>query len=66
MHLRHGQSNKAQQMRVCALNMGYRRGACGVSGWNGEGNESMDERFGMGLTAKGVDCGVVEWVSVGS
>ncbi len=38
------------------------RGACGVSGWNGESNESMYEQFGMGGTVKGVD-GIMEWWS---
>ncbi len=33
-----------------------------MSGWDGESNESMYEWFGMAVTVKGVDCGVVEWV----
>lgn len=37
------------------------KGACGVSGWDIESNERMYKRFGMGMTAKGVDCRVVEW-----
>ncbi len=30
--------------------------------WDGESNESMYERCGMGINANGVLCGVVEWV----
>ncbi len=37
-------------------------GACGVSRWDGETNEDMYGRFGMGESAVGTDCGVVEWV----
>ncbi len=36
------------------MEMSYIRGACGVSVWDGDGNESVYERFGMGATAKGV------------
>ncbi len=46
--------------------MSYIRRACSASGWDGESNESMYKRFGMGVTAKGVNCGVVEWVKHGS
>lgn len=38
----------------------------GVLGWDGESTESMSERFGMSMTAKGVDCGVVRWVKCGT
>lgn len=40
--------------------MSYIRGACGVSAWNGENNESVHEWFGngMGAPARGVECGV--------
>ncbi len=31
--------------------------------WDGESNESMYERCGMGSQANGVNCGVVEWVN---
>ena len=30
--------------------------------WDGNSNENMDERCGVGSQAKGVSCGVVEWV----
>ncbi len=43
--------------RKCAVEMSYIRGACGVSGWDGESNESVYERYGMGVTVKGM----VEW-----
>ncbi len=46
--------------------MSYISGACSVSGWDGESNENMYERFGMSVTAKGVECGVVEWVKRGA
>lgn len=32
------------------------------AGWEGENNERVYERFGMGMAAKGVDCEDVEWV----
>ncbi len=47
---------------VCAVEMSYLRGACGVTRWDGESNESVYERCGMGSQANGVNCGVVEWV----
>jgi len=51
---------------VCAVEMSYIRGACGLSRWDGESNVNVYENFGMGATAKGVDCGVVEWVKCGT
>ncbi len=33
-----------------------------MTGWDGESNESVHERCGMGTQANGVNCGVVEWV----
>ena len=44
--------------------MSYLRGACGVTGWEGESNESVYERCGMGPCANRVKCGVVEWVKI--
>ncbi len=44
--------NRAQQSRVHAMEMSYLRGAHGVTRWDGESNESMYKRYGMG---------VVEW-----
>ncbi len=44
------------------MEMSHLRGACGVTRWDGESNESMYERCGMGSQANGVNCGVVEWV----
>ena len=32
--------------------------------WEGESNESVYERCGMGPCAHGVKCGVVEWVKI--
>ena len=54
--------NKGQQSRVRAVEMSYLRGACGATRWDGESNESVYERCGMETHAKGVNCGVVEWV----
>ncbi len=54
--------NRAQQSRVCAVEMSYLKGACGMTRWVGESNESVYERCGMGSQANGVNCGVVEWV----
>ncbi len=44
-----------------AVEMSYLRGACGVTRWDGEGNESVYEGCGKGSQA-GVNCRVVEWV----
>ncbi len=54
--------NRAQQSRVHAVEMSYLRGACGVTRWDGESNESVYESCGMGSCANGVNCGVVECV----
>jgi len=54
--------NEAHQSRIRAVEMSYLRGACGVSRWDGERNERVYERYGMSENARGVDCGVVEWV----
>ncbi len=47
---------------MCAVEMSYLRGACGVSRWDGLNNESVYERCGMKGRGSGVECGVVEWV----
>ncbi len=44
------------------MEMSYQRGACEGTGWDGESNESVHERCGMGTHANGVNCRVVEWV----
>ncbi len=54
--------NRAHQSRVCVVEMSYLRGACAVTRWFGESNESIYERCGMGSHANGVNCGVVEWL----
>ncbi len=46
--------NAAQQLKIYAVEMSYIRGACGVSGWDGESNESVYEQFGRGVIAIGV------------
>ena len=46
------------------MEMSYLRGACGVTRWEDESNESVYERCGMGPCAHGVKCGVVEWVKI--
>ena len=43
--------NRAQQSTVCAVEMSYLRGVCGVTRWDGESNESVYERCGMGSHA---------------
>ena len=40
----------------------YRRGACAVTRWEGECNDRVCERCGMGTCTEGVKCGVMEWV----
>ena len=54
--------NRAQQSRVCAVEMSYLRGACGVTRGEGECNESVYERCDMEHCAYGVKCGVLECV----
>ncbi len=44
------------------MEISYLRGACGVTKWDGENNESVYERCGMGSRANGVNCGVEELV----
>ncbi len=51
--------NRAQQSRVCAVEMSYLRGACGLTRWEGESSESV-YGSGMGVFAGEVKCGVVE------
>ncbi len=48
--------------RVCAVEVSYLRGACGVNRQDGMSNESVYERCGMRGHRSGVSCGVVEWV----
>ena len=44
------------------MEMSYLRGACGVTRWERESNESMCERCdGMGYCANGVKYGGVLW-----
>ncbi len=52
--------SRAQQSRVCTVEMSYLREACGVSRWDGVSSESVDERCGMRGCGSGVRCGVVE------
>ncbi len=52
--------NRAQQSRVCAVEMSYMRGGCGVTRWEGESNESKYERCSMVASSSEVKCGVVE------
>ena len=42
--------------------MSYLREACGVTRWEGESNESICKRCGMGPYSNGVKCGVVKWM----
>ncbi len=44
------------------MEMSYLRGACVVTRWDGESNESMYERCGMESHVNEVNCGMVEWV----
>ncbi len=58
--------NRAQQSRVRAVEMSHLSGACRMTRCDGERNESMYERCGMGNHANGMNCGVVEWVKINS
>ncbi len=42
--------------------MSYLRGACEVTVWDGESDESVYDRCDMESNVNGVQCGVVEWV----
>ncbi len=44
------------------MEMSYLRGACEVTRWDGESNESVYKRYGMGNHAKGMNYRVVEWL----
>ncbi len=44
------------------VKMSYLKGACGVTRWEDENNESVYERCSVGAYADGVKCGVVEWM----
>lgn len=57
--------NAAQWSRIHAVEMSW-YARCGVSGWDGESNDSSYERFGIGVTMKGVNCRVIEWVKRGA
>ncbi len=54
--------NRGQQSKVHAVETSYMRGACGVTRWDGESNESIHERCGMASHTNGINCGVMEWV----
>lgn len=45
--------NATQRSRIRVVEMSYRRGACGVSGWDGESNESMYYWFNVGGVCSG-------------
>lgn len=62
MCISHG--HRTQQLRTYAVEMHYIWGACSVSGWDGENNQNMYKWFGVQVTAKGVDCGVLEWAQL--
>ncbi len=54
--------NRAQQSRVCVVEMSNLKGVCGVTRWEGESNENVYERCSMGACASGVKCAVMEWL----
>ncbi|KAK3893161.1 hypothetical protein Pcinc_003002 [Petrolisthes cinctipes] len=54
--------NRVHQSRIGAVEMSYLKGACGLTRWDGESNESVYERCGMSEKAIGIECGVVERV----
>ena len=65
MHKKHGHGMQHNSQEYVQWKLAL-RGACQVSRWDEEGNENVYESFGMGATAKGIDCGVVEWVKCGT
>lgn len=50
-----------QLIIICALVMSYLHDTF-VARWYGGSNECVDERFGMSVMAKGVNCGVFKWM----
>ncbi len=45
-----------------AVEMKYLRGACGITRWDCESNESMYVEYGIGTEEGGVNYGMVKWV----
>lgn len=56
----------SQQVRKCGVKVIYIKDACGTSGWDGEYNVCMFEKYGVGVTGKGIGYGVVEGVKHGA
>ncbi len=54
--------NKAHRSRLCVVEINYLRGACGMTRWDGDSNESVYVSCGVENYANGVNCGVVQWV----
>ena len=51
--------NRAQLSIVCAIQMRYLIGACGMTRWEGENSGSVHDRCGMKICALEVKCRVV-------
>ena len=51
----------SRSCQECVVEMGYLRGACDMTRWEGESNESMYEKCGMGPCVDGVEWSVVQW-----
>ncbi len=66
MDQRHGHEiGNSSHEYVHALEMGCLRGACGVTRWEQESNESVYERCGMSTYASELNCGVSKRKHIG-
>lgn len=52
--------NGSNQSSINAVENNYLRGVCDLTRWNGESNESVYQRCGMGERVIGIDYGVIE------
>ncbi len=56
--------SREQKSIVCAVEMTYLRGACGVTRWDCVSNENVYERCGLTVCGSGVGFSVVELVKM--
>lgn len=54
--------NVAHQSQICTVELSWVKGAYDVSIQEGESNGNKHEKFGMSVTAKGMNFRTVEWI----
>ncbi len=62
--MRHELGMKVEKCRIQAAEMSYLRGACGLNRMDGESSGSVNGRFGVSVKSEGMNCGVVEVVTL--